>query len=478
MTRFWKTVLLITLIVPMILLAGAFGWYATAQAPRATRDPDVRPQEFHNLSAPEPLGGKLALTDVRSNVGDSRLEELRSKAALAERRSIERANVLRERLKQSEGIGDAEVKKALRSELRVVVLEAFKARHDLHAAEVASLEKQAQAMKRKLVEREAGAADIVDRRVDDLLNPDKQWIAESPTANVPFRETTAIEPPTGNENKLLVRRSETSVTVEGQFDGNEEILMVIGDPNSAVAAKDVKELKWSTPLNKAGEYVIEVRQDVVKIDGGGTVPGLVFQVHNVPNTVQSTSNISFTDKDPLPNGKVVMASPKTKLLLKRKTDQVIVAVGHVEMPDMLNVVPINIVIRRRARTEPPVLPKPQDKLPDNKADDSQSEARSENGQTKIAIGKIQYSLPFSFPSVDSILSQMTEGKARPKHERIECELVKYQVSEARHYPLVGPAQLVHAHFKSTVTSEAGREVVHSDSSHLIRVPPESTPSVQ
>ncbi|MFM9962207.1 MAG: hypothetical protein ACKV2Q_13400 [Planctomycetaceae bacterium] len=469
MTRFWKTVLLITLIVPAMLLVGAFGWYATAQAPRATRDPVVRPQEFLELAAPEPLGGKLALTDVRSNVGDSRLEELRAKAALAEKRSIERANVLRERLKQSEGVGEAEVKKALRAELHVAVLEAFKARHDLHAAEVASLEKQAQAMKQKLVEREASAADIVDRRVEDLLNPDKQWIVEPPAANLPFRETTAIEPPTGNENKLLVRRSETSVTVEGQFDGNEEILMVIGDPNTTAAAKDVKELKLSTPVHKAGEYVIEVRQDVVKIDGGGMVPGLVFQVHNVPNTVQGTSNISFTDKDPLPNGKVVIASPKTKLLLKRKTDQVIVTVGHVELPDALTVVPINIVIRRRARTDQPVPLKPQNKLPDDKADDSQSDARSENGQTKIVAGKIHYSVPFSFPSVEAILSHVPEGKARPKHERIECELVKYQVSEARHYPLVGPAQLVRTRFKSTITSEAGREVVYSDTSHLIRV---------
>lgn len=643
-----------------------------------------------------------------------------------------------------------------------------------------------------------------------IAGPEKlPRIANAPAAATPYGETSAAELPAGDENKLLIRRSETSVTVEGRFDGNEEILLVIGDPrstsiaNTAPELKDVKELKSTSPVHKAGDYVIEVRQDVVKIGGGGTAPGLVFQVHNVPNTVQSTSNISFTDKDPLPNGKVVIASPKTKLLLKRKTDHVIVTVGHVELPDALNVVPINIVIRRRAgtgsevktsqnafpaethvpsqgekdkdsqpirslpgdtaaklvarlqgewkaksvdhgngpmlgeqeivirdhvgiiryfqggklvlqssfavtwpnpgrpqevdvtidpnsgehepwpgliecdgkilrlccrgdmrprelcpgdevfyvectknaadteskksdatsstvapasdrsvkpsgientsqadkgknsqrnlpgdtaaklvvrlqgqwkvkfaeiggltvpnikkeievrdrllllkllqpegvmsvsswrlswpdenrpdevdvtfdpnsgvvpaqlgriecdgksfrlcfndgenktakrplelcpgesvcylegtketRTEQPVPPKPQDKLPDDKADDSQSEARSENGQTKIAIGKIQYSLPFSFPSVDSILNQMTEGKARRKHERIECKLVKYQVSEARHYPLVGPAQLVQTHFKSTVTSEADREVVYSDSSHLIRLPPE------
>ena len=351
MTRFWKTVLLITLIVPLMLLVVAAGWYARAQAPKNV---DAANQEFLDLLPPEPVGGKLVPADIRSNVGDSRLEELRTKAVLAEKRSIERANGIRERLKQSEGGGDGEVKKALRTELRVAVLEAFKARHDLHAAEVASLEMQAQAMKRKLAEREASSSDIVDRRVEELLNPDKQWNAESPIANVPRSETISVEPSPGDENKLLVRRSETSVKVEGQFDGNEEILLVIGDPrftaiaNTAQELKDVKELKWTSSVDKAGEYVIEVRRDVVTIGGGGTAPGLVFQVHNLPNTVQSTSNITFTDKDPLPNGKVVIASPKTKLLLKRKTDQVLVTVGHVELPDALNVVPINIVIRRRA----------------------------------------------------------------------------------------------------------------------------------
>ena len=90
----------------------------------------------------------------------------------------------------------------------------------------------------------------------------------------------------------------------------------------------------------------------------------------------------------------------------------------------------------------------------------------------FAIGQILYSLPFSFPSVESILSQLPNGKARPKNERIQCELVKYQVSNARQYPLVGPAQLVQAHFKSTIISDDGREVVESDSSHLIRAQPE------
>ena len=254
----------------------------------------------------------------------------------------------------------------LKELLRATVQKAFVARQELLRAENSELVRRLHALQQSVEMRDRVSQQIIDRRIDELLNPDKQWqwnatvpAATAPTANAASSEVTAAEPsPSGDDNKLLIRRSETSVKVEGRFDGNEEIVLVIGDPrftaiaNTAQELKDVKELKWTSPVHKAGEYVIEVRQDAVKLDGGATAPGLVFEVHNVPNTVQSTSYLSFTDKDPLPNGKVVIASPKIKLLLKRKTDQVLVTVGHVELPDAppgaLTVVPINIVIRRRA----------------------------------------------------------------------------------------------------------------------------------
>ena len=116
MTRFWKTVLLVILIVPIMLLVVAAGWYARAQAPQGQRDllvnpPGVAKLQDSDLRPDAPSGER----QVRDDIGESRLKELREKAALAEKRSIERASVIRERLKQSERVGDAEVKKALRS---------------------------------------------------------------------------------------------------------------------------------------------------------------------------------------------------------------------------------------------------------------------------------------------------------------------------------------------------------------------------
>lgn len=114
-----------------------------------------------------------------------------------------------------------------------------------------------------------------------------------------------------------------------------------------------------------------------------------------------------------------------------------------------------------------VQSKPQAEPQDDMADDAQSEARSENGQTEFVIGKVLYSLPFDVPNLDSILSQLPAGKARGTTKQIKCELVKYQVSDARYFPLVGPAQLVQIRFKSIINSDVGREVVYTSNSHLI-----------
>lgn len=160
-----------------------------------------------------------------------------------------------------------------------------------------------------------------------------------------------------------------------------------------------------------------------------------------------------------------------------KNDDAIFAGHPVEMnfklrPASIRATPDSDEIPKPVRPAPR---KPKDNSPEETPDanNAQSSTKPDHGPTtQFMIGNVSYSLPFNFPSVESILRSIPDAKARPKNERIQCELVKYQVSDARHYPLVGPAQLAQAHFKSTVTSEAGREVVYSDSSYLIRAQPE------
>jgi hypothetical protein len=84
-------------------------------------------------------------------------------------------------------------------------------------------------------------------------------------------------------------------------------------------------------------------------------------------------------------------------------------------------------------------------------------------------GSLSYRLPFTFPTAEAILQAVPEGQARTGDERIHCELVGCNVANARYYPLVGPARLSQAHFKCTVISREGAEVVYLDDSKLLPV---------
>src|SRR5262245_48840208 len=87
--------------------------------------------------------------------------------------------------------------------------------------------------------------------------------------------------------------------------------------------------------------------------------------------------------------------------------------------------------------------------------------------TTIRIGDVSYALPFSFPSAEEILRALPGAKPQPKNPRIQCELTGYRLDNARFFPLVGPAQLSHAHFKCTVFTDRGSQVVHIDRDALI-----------
>ncbi len=180
-------------------------------------------------------------------------DEFRERSQALEQQSRELAEQLKGPFPN---LNEAEKKKEL---LRSTVQQAFATRQALLRAENSELAKRLHALQQSVEIRDRVSQQIIDRRIDDLLNPHKQWNAASPAANAPNRETTLAEPPVGDANKLLIRRSENSVKVEGHFDGNEEILLMIGDPrltaiaNTAPELTGMKELKWTAPVNKAGD---------------------------------------------------------------------------------------------------------------------------------------------------------------------------------------------------------------------------------
>ena len=102
------------------------------------------------------------------------LEKIRQNASQKEASSIQRAIEVRLAMKQLDPTNVA-ARDRLRRELRQPVMEALKARLHMQRMEVAILEMKINAMNRKLEEQETKAAEIIEHRIDDLLNPDLQW---------------------------------------------------------------------------------------------------------------------------------------------------------------------------------------------------------------------------------------------------------------------------------------------------------------
>ena len=202
----WKVILL-------IMLAGFVGWRVMAQEPQASRPSSGQPYDPNGLSGGQqsnpaaqtnsgvPISGAVTLTPGAGRGGETdgtvkggadvsdltitavplttdelsmMLEKARQIASEMESASIHRANNARNSMQPWNPI-DVEGRDRLRKELRLFVMRAFEARHALQRMEVALLEKKLQAMNRKLEEQETKASEIIERRIDDLLNPNLRW---------------------------------------------------------------------------------------------------------------------------------------------------------------------------------------------------------------------------------------------------------------------------------------------------------------
>jgi hypothetical protein len=87
------------------------------------------------------------------------------------------AQALAKRLRGAEGSSSASGR---RRELRAKVQAAFRLRQQMLAAEVAALEKRMSDIRKSIEVRNGIADQVIDRRVEDLLNPDLNWEAEEP----------------------------------------------------------------------------------------------------------------------------------------------------------------------------------------------------------------------------------------------------------------------------------------------------------
>ena len=82
---------------------------------------------------------------------------------------------------------EQDIEKA-RALLKQLVTHAFRARQQLHAAQLDAMQKRVMQLKRLGTARQEAATEIIDRRVDELLNPDLRWNAAAskiPTVTKP-----------------------------------------------------------------------------------------------------------------------------------------------------------------------------------------------------------------------------------------------------------------------------------------------------
>ncbi len=109
-----------------------------------------------------------------ATIQEARLELLRKKSQQAEAACIEQAARVQQ-LSHRKQVGDSAIPEQEKNDLRIAVDEAMRAKQDLQLLEIASILLNAEAMKRQLADRERNRSAIIDRRINDLLNPDDQW---------------------------------------------------------------------------------------------------------------------------------------------------------------------------------------------------------------------------------------------------------------------------------------------------------------
>jgi polysaccharide export outer membrane protein len=102
-----------------------------------------------------------------------------------------------------------------------------------------------------------------------------------------------------------------------------------------------------------------------------------------------------------------------------------------------------------------------------KKNDGASRIDGLSGHLVVVPGVTDYS-QWSRPSADEIVRALPESWAKVEL-KFTFELISYDVDEEQSFPLVGRARLAHAHWKCTVFSDLGVEVIYLDRSHLMPI---------
>ncbi len=185
--------------------------------------------------------------ETPSEYPQTALDASRTLATQSELASIAKAQEVRSALLTTPP-ADAATCEQLRTELRKLVLDAFLARQELQVMEVQSLQQKAQQMQTKLEQRQANHTSIIDRRMEELLNPELDWdtkldIAQQPTSP----ESSSI--PTDTASWLERLQGKWDLTIhhlQNQESKSDSYTAVIEGSQFRIAKPD--GTGWFTPL--------------------------------------------------------------------------------------------------------------------------------------------------------------------------------------------------------------------------------------
>lgn len=141
---------------------------------------------------------------------DADMNELRQKYQALENQALALANSSRQ------SPLNKEQSDSLAKKLAEVVTQAFDARQQLQRAEVASIARQVELTNQRIAEREKIRQQMVDRRVNDLLNPQTRW--DQSKAEAPSRDAQSSNVPMTArpvDSDIPVRSATTTIAVDG-----------------------------------------------------------------------------------------------------------------------------------------------------------------------------------------------------------------------------------------------------------------------
>ncbi|MBN8601796.1 MAG: hypothetical protein J0M26_12260 [Planctomycetes bacterium] len=192
------------------------------------------------------------------------------------------AHRLADKLKQSESVGSTE-----RSELQAAVRKSFEARQALQRAELADLAKRMKSMQQSIDLRDKLAEKVIERRVEDLLDPNLKWEVDgkdkgSPLTNSPKETPTPSNTTTAKELQAALQGTwQVRVFQAEDGAGDERISLVVirGDlllfhtiVNGKVLGVSPFKLEWS---NSEKPFEVGVIWNPNDVENNSAMRGLI-----------------------------------------------------------------------------------------------------------------------------------------------------------------------------------------------------------